>query len=383
MPTPGHRPFEDQHDDFRESFRRFVERELAPAYPGWEEAGVVPREAFQLMGRHGFLAMQAPERHGGAEVDDFKFNAVVGAELARAGLAGFGLSIAAHNDVCVPLLVEHGTDEQHDRWLPGLASGELIAAVAVTDEGAGPDARHSSMSAEPCDGGWSIDGSRSFVTNATNADLVITAIRTGPADGDVSLVVVERGTPGMHRGPNHLLVGLYAHDTADLAFEDVRVPAGNVVGEQGTGLDAIASCDLRQHVSTAVASLGGAQAALAWTLEYVRDRKAFGQPIAAFQNTRLSLAGLATEVEVTEAFVHECLRDMDAGVLTERRAAMAKLSCTELQGRAVDCGVQFHGGYGYMLEYPIARAYADARASRILGGSSELMKETIAAAIGL
>ena len=377
--------FDDEHEDFRASWRTFLEREVAPHYDQWERERLVPREVFAKAGGHGFLGMAVPEEHGGAGVDDFRFNAVLSEEAQRAGLGSVHLGMSVHSDICLPYFLSYATDEQKQRWLPGLVSGELIAAIAMTEPGTGSDLAGISTSAVRKDGEYVVNGAKTFITNGINADLVITAVRTdrGERHRGLSLLVVERGTPGFERGRNLEKIGTHAQDTAELFFDDARVPAENLLGNEGEGFAYLVSNLPQERLSIAVAAVAAAEAALGWTVEYVRDRKAFGTPIGSFQNTRFELAEMRTEVDVGQAYVDRCVEALNAGELTAEDAAGAKWWCTELQGRVVDRCLQLHGGYGYMLEYPIARAYADARVTRIYGGSNEIMKEIVGRAMKL
>jgi alkylation response protein AidB-like acyl-CoA dehydrogenase len=380
--------YEDVHEDFRASFRTFLEREVIGEqgrYGEWERDGIVPREVFALAGRGGFLGMAVPERHGGAGAEDFRFNLIVGEETQRAGVGGFGLGITLHNDICLPYFLAYCTEEQQERWLPGIASGELITALAMTEPGIGSDLANMSTRARREGDHYVVDGTKTFITNGINADLIITAVKTDPSERHrgISLVVLERGMEGFARGRNLEKLGQHAQDTAELSFADVRVPLENLLGEEGKGFGYLVANLPQERLSIAASAVAAAEAALGWTLEYVRERKAFGQPLGSFQNSRFTLAELATETEIARVFVDRCARALDAGELTAEDAAMAKWWCTELQGRVVDRCVQLHGGYGYMTEYPIARAYADARVTRIYGGANEIMKEIIGRSMGL
>ena len=377
--------FDDEHEDFRASWRTFLEREVSPHYEGWERGHLVPREVFAKAGQHGFLGMSVPEEHGGAGVDDFRFNAVLSEEAQRAGVGSVHLGMSVHSDICLPYFMRYATEEQKERWLPGLASGELIAAIAMTEPGTGSDLAGISATAARKGGEYVVNGAKTFITNGINADLVITAVRTdrGERHRGLSLLVVERDTPGFERGRNLEKIGTHAQDTAELFFDDARVPAENLLGNEGEGFAYLVSNLPQERLSIAVAGVAAAEAAIQWTVEYVRDRKAFGAPIGSFQNTRFELAEMRTEVDVGQAYVDRCVEALNAGELTAEDAAGAKWWCTELQGRVVDRCLQLHGGYGYMLEYPIARAYADARVTRIYGGSNEIMKEIVGRAMRL
>jgi alkylation response protein AidB-like acyl-CoA dehydrogenase len=345
----------------------------------------VPREAFAKAGGHGFLGMAVPEEHGGAGVDDFRFNAVLSEEAQRAGLGSVHLGMSVHSDICLPYFLSYATEEQKQRWLPRLVNGELIAAIAMTEPGTGSDLAGISATAVRKGDEYVVNGAKTFITNGINADLVITAVRTDRSERHrgLSLLVVERDTPGFERGRNLEKIGTHAQDTAELFFDDAHVPAENLLGNEGEGFAYLVSNLPQERLSIAVAAVAGAEAALGWTVEYVRDRKAFGAPIGSFQNTRFELAEMRTEVDVGQAYVDRCVEALNAGELTAEDAAGAKWWCTELQGRVVDRCLQLHGGYGYMLEYPIARAYADARVTRIYGGSNEIMKEIVGRAMNL
>ena len=378
--------FEPEHDDFRESFRRFVEKEIVPRFDGWEKAGIVDRDAYAAAGKHGFLGMSIPEAYGGAGVEDFRFNLVIGEEVQRAGVGGFGLGVTLHNDICLPYFLAYCNEEQRERWLPGIASGELITAVAMTEPSMGSDLASMKASAKRDDGHYVVNGAKTFITNGINADLVITAVKTDPSQRHrgISLLVLERGMEGFERGRNLEKVGQHSQDTAELFFSDVRVPVENLLGEEeGQGFYQLTANLAQERLSIAVAGVACATAALGWTLEYVREREAFGQPLGAFQNTRFELAEMATEIEVAQAFLDRCVMALNAGELAPEDAAKAKLFCTDLQGRVTDRCVQLHGGYGYMTEYKVARAWADARVTRIYGGASEVMKEIVARSMGL
>jgi alkylation response protein AidB-like acyl-CoA dehydrogenase len=293
--------------------------------------------------------------------------------------------MSVHSDICLPYFLSYATDEQKQRWLPGLVNGELIAAIAMTEPGTGSDLAGISSTAARRDDEYVVNGAKTFITNGINADLVITAVRTDRSERHrgLSLLVVERDTPGFERGRNLEKIGTHAQDTAELFFDDAHVPAENLLGNEGEGFAYLVSNLPQERLSIAVAAVAAAEAALGWTVEYVRDRKAFGTPIGSFQNTRFELAEMRTEVDVGQAYVDRCVEALNAGELTAEDAAGAKWWCTELQGRVVDRCLQLHGGYGYMLEYPIARAYADARVTRIYGGSNEIMKEIVGRAMKL
>jgi alkylation response protein AidB-like acyl-CoA dehydrogenase len=380
--------FEDVHEDFRASFRTFLEREVIGEegrYGEWERAGIVPREVFAHAGRGGFLGMAVPERYGGAGANDFRFNLVVGEETQRAGVGSFGLGVTLHNDICLPYFLSYCDQAQRERWLGGIAAGELITALAMTEPGIGSDLAGMSTRALRDGAHYVLDGAKTFITNGINADLVIVAVKTDPTERHrgISLLVVERGMEGFERGRNLEKLGQHAQDTAELSFSDVRVPVENLLGEEGEGFRYLVSNLPQERLSIAASAVAAAEAALSWTLEYARERHAFGQPIGSFQNSRFTLAELRTETEIARAYIDRCAQALDADELTAEDAAMAKWWCTELQGRVVDRCLQLFGGYGYVLEYPIARAYADARVTRIYGGANEIMKEIVGRSMGL
>ena len=371
--------FDDDHDLFRATARGFVETQISPNHETWERNGVVARELFTAAGALGLLAMGAPEQCGGGGVDDFRYNVVLSEEIQRAGVAGSGLGITLHNDICLPYFLHLTNDEQKARWLPGICSGELITAVAMTEPAMGSDLASMTTSAVRDGDTYIVNGSKTFITNGINADLVITAVKTDPSERHkgMSLLVLERGMPGFDRGRNLDKVGLHSQDTAELFFTDVAVPAANLLGDEGQGFLNLVRNLPQERLSIAVSAMAASRQAFEWTLAYCKERRAFGQPIGSFQNSRFWLAEMLTEIEVTQAFVDRCVEALNQGELTAEEAAMAKWWTTELQKRTVDRGVQLHGGYGYMLEYPIARAYVDARIQTIYGGTTEIMKEII------
>ena len=377
--------YDEEHEALRASFRAWLDKEVVPHERDWDAAGIVPREVFADAGRHGFLAFDAPEAHGGGGTKDFRFNAVITEELQSAAVAGAGLGLTLHNDICLPYFLTYGTDEQKARWLPGICSGELITAIAMTEPGIGSDLASMTTTALRDGEHYVVNGSKTFITNGVNADLVITAVKTDPSmrHKGMSLLVLERGMDGFERGRNLEKIGQHAQDTAELFFTDVQVPVANLLGEEGQGFVQLVHNLPKERLSIAMSGVAAARAALGWTLEYVKERQAFGQPIGSFQNSRFVLAEIATEVQIAETFVDRCILALNAGELTAEEAAMAKWWCTELQKRVVDRCLQLFGGYGYMLEYPIARAYADARITTIYGGTTEIMKEIVGRSLGL
>jgi alkylation response protein AidB-like acyl-CoA dehydrogenase len=377
--------FDSEHADFRESVGRFVAEEIVPHHEQWEQEGIVPRELFAKAAAKGMLAMQVPERYGGAGVEDFRFNQIVGEEVGLAGAAGSGLGLTLHTDICLPYFLDQGNDEQKQRWLPGIADGSLITAVAMTEPEMGSDLAGLRTTAVRDGGEYVVNGSKTFITNGINSDLVIAAVKTDPSERHkgISLLILERGMEGFHRGRNLDKVGMHAQDTAELFFEDVRVPVENRLGEEGQGFRYMTANLAQERLSIAIAGVAAARGALQNTIEYVRERQAFGQPIGSFQNSRFALAEMATEVELATVFCDQAVTALNAGQLSAEDAAMAKWWSTELQGRVIDRCVQLHGGYGYMLEYPIARAFVDARVTRIYGGTTEIMKEIIGRSLGV
>jgi alkylation response protein AidB-like acyl-CoA dehydrogenase len=377
--------FDDEHELFRDSVRSFLEKEIAPHHADWEAAGIVDREMFVKAGAHGFLGMAAPLELGGGGVDDFRYNVVIAEEIQRAGVNAAGLGWTLHNDICLPYFLTLCTPEQQERWLPGICSGALITAVAMTEPGMGSDLAAMGTTAVRDGEHYVVNGSKTFITNGINSDLVITAVKTDPSQrhAGMSLLVLERGMPGFERGRNLQKIGMHAQDTAELFFTDVPVPVANRLGEEGEGFRYLVSKLPQERLSIAVTGIAAARTALDVTLDYVKDRTAFGQPIGTFQNSRFRLAEMATEVEIGQSFIDRCVRALNAGTLTAEEAAMAKWWCTELQKRVIDGCVQLHGGYGYMTEYPIARAYADARVTTIYGGATEIMKEIIGRSLGV
>jgi alkylation response protein AidB-like acyl-CoA dehydrogenase len=377
--------FGDEHDDLRASFGRYLDTEIVPAYEQWEADGRIPREVLRRAGELGFLGFSVPEEFGGAGIDDFRFNAVINEEAARRGLAAFALAVTMQNDVALPYYTELCSAEQRERWLPGIVGGDLILAIAMSEPGTGSDLQGIETRAVLDGDEYVLNGAKTFITNGLNAELIITAVRTGTSGShrDISLLIVEADTPGFTRGRNLNKLGQHAQDTAELFFEDARVPAANLIGEPGQGFRYMTHNLAQERLSIAVGAVAAARGALDRTLAYVLERTAFGRPVGTFQNSRFELARAATEVEVAQAFVDRCLQDAVAGTLTPDHAAMAKYWCSEAQGRVIDTCLQMHGGYGYMLEYQIARDYADARISRIYGGTSEIMREVIGRSLGL
>ena len=377
--------YAEEHEALRESFRSWLDKEIVPHEIEWNEAGIVPRTVFSDAGSHGFLGFDVPEEFGGGGMPDFRFNTIIDEEIQLSGAGSSGLGISLHNDICVPYFLKYCTKEQRERWLPGIASGELITAIGMTEPGIGSDLGSLETSAIRDGDRYIVNGSKIFITNGINADLVITAVKTDPSQRHkgISLLIMERGLEGFERGRNLDKIGLHSQDTAELFFNDVSVPAENLLGDEGNGFAMLVDNLPQERLSIAVAGVAAAKAALEWTLEYVKERTAFGQSIGSFQNTRFVLAELATEIDVAQAYVDNCTLALNVNDLTAEDAAKAKWWCTELQKRAVDSCLQLFGGYGYMVEYPIARAYKDARVTTIYGGTTEIMKEIIGRSLGL
>jgi alkylation response protein AidB-like acyl-CoA dehydrogenase len=377
--------YEFEHDQFRDAFRAFLAAEVLPHMAQWEAAGIVPRELFVKAAASGFIAMPIPEDHGGSGVDDFRFSAVIAEEISHAGVSGSALGLATHNDICLPYFLKLATPEQRRRWLPGIASGALITAVGMTEPGAGSDLAGLTTRAVRDGDHYVVNGSKTFISNGLNADLVVTVARTGGGDArdSLSLLVIEDGMPGFRRGRGLEKIGQHALDTAELFFDDVRVPVENLLGTEGGAFRHLMDNLPQERLSIAVQALAAARTAVDQALAHVKERKAFGRPIGSFQNTRFVLAELTTAIDVSQSFLDDCVMAHDRGELSARDAASAKWWCTELQGRAVDRCLQLFGGYGYMVEYPIARAFADSRVTRIYGGTTEIMKEVVGRSLGL
>jgi alkylation response protein AidB-like acyl-CoA dehydrogenase len=377
--------FDSDHELFRDSVRAFIAKEFVPHSEEWEHAGIVDREVFAKAGAQGFLGIAAPEEYGGGGVPDFRYNVVIAEEIQRAGVNAAGLGWTLHNDICLPYFLTMCTDEQKARWIPGICSGELITAIAMTEPGIGSDLAGMSTSAVLDGDHYVVNGSKTFITNGINADLVVTAVKTDPTQRHtgMSLLVLERGMGGFERGRNLDKIGLHAQDTAELFFTDVSVPVANRLGDEGQGFLGLVDKLPQERLSIAVTGVAAARQALDITLEYVKERTAFGKPIGTFQNSRFRLAEMATEIDIAQTYVDRAVLPLNDGDLTAEEAAMAKWWSTELQKRVVDTCLQLHGGYGYMNEYPIARAYADARVTTIYGGTTEIMKEIIGKSLGV
>ena len=375
--------FEPDHDAFRETVRAFCDKWVVPHHEEWETAGIVPRELWTAAGEQGLLGFMMPEQYGGGGVRDFRFNAVLLEEIARALGSGVGFTI--HTDIVSAYLLDHATDEQKKRWLPGFCDGSLITAIAMTEPGAGSDLQGIRTTAVRDGDEYVLNGRKTFISNGILADLVIVVAKTDPGAGHqgISLLVVERGTPGFERGRNLDKIGLKAQDTAELYLDDVRVPATNLLGEEGRGFVHLMEKLPQERLAIAVVAVAVCEHVLASTLTYAKERTAFGRPVASFQNSRFVLAETATETQVARVFVDRCIEELNAGTLSVAEAAMAKWWTTELQKKVVDRCLQLYGGYGYMTEYPIAKAYLDTRVQTIYGGTTEIMKEIIGRTLGV
>ncbi len=365
------------HALFRDQVRRFIEAEIVPHHRQWEHDGMVPRALWREAGRQGLLCCMMPEEYGGAAAD-FGFSAVLIEELTRAHASGVGFSL--HSDIVAPYILRYGTEERRRDWLPRMARGEIIGAIAMTEPGMGSDLKSVRTTARRDNAGYVLNGSKTFITNGQNAGLVIVVAKTDPAAGrkGISLLCVEEGTPGFTKGRTLEKVGLHAQDTSELFFNDVHVPAANLLGEEGQGFRYLMHELAQERLMIALRAAASMETMLAATVAYTREREAFGGKVFDFQNTRFKLAEAKAQSEMFRVFADHCLELHLRGALTPERAAMAKLTGSEMQGRLLDDFLQLHGGYGYMWEYPIARAWADARVMRIYGGSSEIMKEIIA-----
>ncbi len=368
------REFTDEQNLFRDAYRKFLASEIVPHMEGWREEGIVSRDAFTKAGKQGFLMVWPEERYGGAGDEDFRFDQVIIEETTYARAGDWYNTL--HSRLVGPYFTRFGSQEQCERFLPGCVSGEIILAIAMTEPDAGSDLAGMRANAVEQDDCWLLNGSKTYISNGINADVVIVAAKTDPEHNPhhMTLFLVERGMPGFERGRNLKKMGLKAQDTAELFFTDVKVPKQNVLGEPGKGFIYLMEGLAEERLIGAVGYLSAAQLSWNLTADYVRERKAFGKPLAAFQNTQFKLAEKRTELDLAQVYVDQCVRAFNAGALTAVDAAKAKLVTSELQISTADLGVQMHGGNGYMDEYPISRQYTDARISTIYAGSSEVMK---------
>jgi alkylation response protein AidB-like acyl-CoA dehydrogenase len=375
--------FQEEHEQLRATARQFLEKECAPYAEKWESERIVDREAYVAAGKYGLIGFNLPEKFGGGGVDDFRFNAVIVEEFTKYGLPSPGLSL--QNDIVGPYFANLATEEQQERWLPGYITGELIGAVAMTEPGAGSDLAGIKTTAVRDGDDWILNGSKTFISAGINSDLVVVVARTDPDAGHkgFSLLVVERGMEGFTRGRKLDKMGQHFADTAELNFENVRVPNANLLGKEGRGFYHLMTNLPSERLSIAIAGVAGARATFNDTLAYVKDRKAFGQPIGSFQHNKFVMAEMDTELEIAESYIDRCLQAIVDGELTAVEASKAKWWCTELGKRVVDHCVQLHGGYGYMNEYKVARDYVDVRIQTIYGGTTEIMKEIIGKDLGL
>jgi acyl-CoA dehydrogenase len=378
--------FNEDHEAFRETVRAFIAKEVVPQYPQWEEMGHPPRDFYRRMGALGLLGIQVPEEYGGGGVTGLRFSAVIAEESARQGVT-LG-STRVHSDLVLPYLMEYGTEEQKRRWLPGFASGDLMTAIAMTEPGTGSDLAGITTTARREGDVYVLSGSKTFITGGALADLVLVVCRTAPRDPDnrragLSILAVEAGSPGYSVGRKLEKIGLRTQDTAELFFDEVRVPAANLLGEEGRAFEYLTHNLVQERLAIVIGGVAAAMAAVEMTVRYVREREVFGKPLSSFQNTKFVLAECSAEVEAGLALLDRALEEHERGELSHADVARAKLFATELQGRVIDKCLQLYGGYGYMLEYPIARLYADARVTRVYGGTSEVQKTIIGKSLGL
>jgi acyl-CoA dehydrogenase len=378
----GRKTFDEEHEMFRDSVRSFLQKEIEPQTEKWQEQGIVDREAFQKAGEMGLLLMWADEKYGGAGTPDFRYEQILMEENAKYGDPGFFMFL--HSRLVGPYIGQLGTEEQKERWLPKCVSGESVLAVAITEPGAGSDVSGLRTKAEDKGDHFLLNGSKIYISNGILADLVIVVARTDPNNSrGLSLFVVERGMEGFERGRNLRKMGLKSQDTAELFFNNVKVPKENLLGELHRGFYHLMHFLEEERLLCAVGSLAAANAAFDVTMDFITERKAFGQAIADFQNSRFKMASMRTEIDVAQAFIDQCVEEHNRGALSADTASKAKLFATELEGRVMDECVQLHGGAGYMSEYKICRLYLDSRVSRIYAGSSEVMREIIARSLGL
>ena len=374
--------FSEHHEQFRDTVRRFLEKEVAPHHARWEDEGYVDREVWKKAGEAGLLCTSMPEAYGGADADKL-YSVVLFEEIARQGYTGLGFGL--HNEIVAPYLLSYGTDAQKAKYLPAMARGEIVGAIAMSEPAAGSDLQGIRSTATDAGDHFLLNGSKTFITNGWHADLVIVVAKTDPSAGakGTSLLLVERGMPGFEKGQRLKKVGMKAQDTSELFFDNVAVPKANLLGDVNRGFVYLMQELPWERLQIAISGIQAAQSAIDWTLEYTKERKAFGTTVAAFQTTRFKLAELQTEVQVARVFVDRCIELLMQKKLDTATASMAKYWCSDLQCKVIDECVQLHGGYGYMWEYPVARAWADARVQRIYGGTNEIMKEVIARSMGL
>jgi alkylation response protein AidB-like acyl-CoA dehydrogenase len=374
---------EQEHEDFRAVARAFFDKEVVPFHAQWERDGIVDRAVWRRAGERGLLCFDVEETYGGPGIADFRYNMVLAEESARAGASGPGFAV--HTDIIVPYISSLGTAEQKQRWLPGCVSGDLVTAIAMTEPGAGSDLQGIRTTAVDAGDHYVLNGSKTFISNGILADLVVVVCRTDPEAGHqgISLLVVERGMKGFERGRNLDKMGLHAQDTAELSFTDVHVPKENLLGAEGSGFISLMENLPQERISIGCIAVAAVEHVLDLCLAYAKEREAFGKPIGSFQHNRFVLAEMATEAHIARVFINDCVLRLNAGEVDTSLASMAKWWTTELQKRVVDAGVQLHGGYGYMNEYPISKAYTDSRIQTIYGGTTEIQKEIIGRMLGL
>ena len=375
--------FDDVHQQFRSTFRSWLDNEVVPHHEEWEKAGITPRELWLNAGKQGFLGLNVPEAYGGGDTDDYHFAAIMAEEIGATGVIGSANGITLHNDIVLPYFLGLANEEQRARFLPGMVTGEVIGALGITEPNTGSDVAGIRTTGLKKGGAFIVNGAKTFISNGINSDVVIVVCRTDPEKGHrgISLLLVERGMKGFERGRNLDKLGMHAQDTAELFFSDVEVPAENLLGEEGNGFVYLMTNLAQERLGIAVGAVAVADAALHWTLDYTKERKALGQSISQFQNSKFLLAELATEVQIAQVYVDRCVELHCEGKLSAEQAAAAKFWTTELQNKVVDRCLQLHGGYGYMMEYPIARAWADSRIQTIYGGTTEIMKEIVGRSI--
>jgi alkylation response protein AidB-like acyl-CoA dehydrogenase len=382
LTRPG---FDETHELFREGYAAFLQQEIVPHASKWEVDGIVDKQVFRTAGAAGYLGLDVPEEFGGGGVSDFRYSSIMAEEAARADVTTATSGLSLHNDVCMPYILEGANDEQKARWLPGICDGSLVLAIGMTEPTTGSDLAAIRTTAERQGDHYVINGSKTFISSAFNADLVILACKTDPTQrhGGMSMIVVETDREGFERGRNLEKVGQHAADTGELFFTDVRVPVENLLGVEGSGFSQLMTKLPRERLSIAVAATAMAEAAFEMGLSYAKERQAFGQPVGSFQHNRFKLAEMRTELDIARVFVDHQIDALNRGALTAESAAEAKWWTTELLKRVVDTSLQLHGGYGYMEEYPIARMYRDCRITTIYGGTTEIMKEIIGRSLGV
>ncbi len=375
--------FDEEHEAFRRTVRSFLDKEVIPFHEQWEKDGVVSRDVWLAAGRQGLLGFDVAEEYGGGGTEDFRYNMVLAEEMTLNGIHGPGFPL--HNDIILPYITGLGSEEQKRRWLPGCCSGEVVTAIAMTEPGAGSDLQGIRTTALDKGDHYVLNGSKTFISNGILSDLVIVVARTDPEAGaqGISLLVVERGMSGFERGRNLDKVGQHAQDTAELFFDNVEVPKENLLGEEGTGFVSLMVNLPQERLSIAMMAAAACEAILKMSLDYAREREAFGRPIGRFQHNRFMLAEMATETHIARVFIDDCVRRHNRGELDASHASMAKWWTTELQKKIVDQAVQLHGGYGYMMEYPVAKAFVNSRIQTIYGGTTEIQKEIIGRSLGI